>query len=181
LEFIANDDDDFKKFTETVVTDDESDLDDWDEEPPGGDDEPETEPDFNYFDPCNMQSRPPPDALQALGRCGRPAQRTNNKEKSFDESYRTLWKSVLYFALLCGPSGDWLDDRHAVGTFTPCEFDPTFRNTSSTTARCGNCSPACDRRYQGSIVWQVVKVAPGTLRRWRFTADIPKSNPKQEG
>jgi hypothetical protein len=39
LEFTASDDDNFNKLTESVVADEESDFDDWDEEQPGCGDE----------------------------------------------------------------------------------------------------------------------------------------------
>jgi len=43
LEFTASDDDNFNKLTESVVADEESDFDDWDEEQPGCGDETDTE------------------------------------------------------------------------------------------------------------------------------------------
>ncbi len=60
MEIIANDDGDFNKFKEFVEDDGALDFEDWDEEPPGFDDEPAPEPDFDFYDVCNMGYTPIP-------------------------------------------------------------------------------------------------------------------------
>lgn len=57
MEFIANDNDDFNKLTESFEDDGAQEFEDWDEEPPGFDDEPVPEPDFDFYDFCNMGHR----------------------------------------------------------------------------------------------------------------------------
>ncbi len=57
MEIIANDDGDFNKFKEFVEDDGALDFEDWDEEPPGFDDEPVPEPDFDFYDFCNLKHR----------------------------------------------------------------------------------------------------------------------------
>jgi hypothetical protein len=57
LEFIANDDDNFDKFMESVEDDEALNFDDQDEEQPDCDNEPVPEPDFDFYDFCNMRHR----------------------------------------------------------------------------------------------------------------------------